>query len=181
MTKKFIGNKSNFAIEYEFIDDTRETELSMFIDCKNILEFRQNEKILTPRWNFEELMLWLRGFIDGMSEEPYPVEVDGEFAAVKDVNAREFDTDDIEEFDKYYDKLDEWNMKHRWHTAASGAILPDLYFEQKGNTVEISWNNNDLYDGVIFSNILGGARIEKQLFVDVVDKFLKDYAKHWFA
>ena len=181
MTREIVGNKSVFAIEYVSFDDVNETELYMFVKGENILEFKQNGKTLTSRWDFEDLALWLRIFLDGMSDDPYPVEVDGEYAAIKDINAREFDTDDDEEFDKYYDKLDEWNTSHRWHTAVSDAILADVYFEKKGNFVEISWNNEDLYDGVVFSHVVGGEKIDKQVFVNVVDKFLKGYAEHWFA
>jgi len=115
-----------------------------------------------------------------MKEDPYPVEAEGEFASIKDINAREFETDDDEEFDAYYDKLDDWNLRHRWHPAASGAILADLYFQLSGADIEISWNNQEPEDGVYFKYSLGGVRIPKGQFVKAVDSFLKAYATHWF-
>ena len=98
---------------------------------------------------------------------------------MKDNNAREFDSDNDEEFDAYYDRLYEWNLRHRWHTASSGAILADVYFQLVGDCVEISWNNEDLDEEVEFVQQLGGARVKKETFISVVDSFLKEYANHW--
>ena len=116
-----------------------------------------------------------------MTEDPYPVEADGEYAAMKDISARDFDSDDEDEFDAYYDKLDEWNLRHRWHPASSGAILADVYFQLIGDEIEISWNNEDNGDGIKFQNLLGGARIKKDVFYATVDTFLKAYANHWLT
>ena len=51
---------------------------------------------MTTQWNLDDITLWLRSFIDHLNEDPYPVEADGEYAAIKDINAREFDSDDDE-------------------------------------------------------------------------------------
>ena len=174
------GADNVFSIEYAFFDDTKETELLMFINGNNILAFHCDGISSTTRWNLDELALWLRQFLDNMKEDPYPVETDGEFAAMKDISAREFDSDDEEEFDAYYDKLDEWNLRHRWHPASSGAILADVYFQLVGEYVEISWNNEDAEDGIAFDNIIGGARIEKEVFIRTIDDFLRAYSLHWF-
>lgn len=177
---KIIGDKSLFAIEYTFLDSTRETELSLYVSGSNLLSFECGGQQLTTRWNLDELAMWLRNYLDNMQEDPYPVEAAGDYAAIKDINARDFDSDDDEAFDAYYDTLDDWNSRHRWHPACAGAILADLYFQQVGETVEISWNNQDAEEGVVFSSILGGTSIPKELFVSVVDQFLKDYAHHWY-
>lgn len=170
-----IGDKNEFAIEYSFIDDTI-TEIAMFHNEQNILEFERNGEKLTTRWNLDEIVLWLRNFINNMTEDPYPVETTGRFAAQKDQTAREFESDNEEEFDTYYDRLDEWNLRHRWHTASLGAIISDLYFQQVGNNVEISWNNADSENDVYFTSIEGGFVIDKSDFINVVDSFLKAYA-----
>ncbi len=169
-----------FAIEYEFFDDERETQISMLIDGKNILSFVRDGRELTTRWNLDELALWLRNFIDNLKEDPYPVEAEGEYAAIKDISSREFETDDDDEFDVYYDKLDEWNLRHRWHPASGGAILADVYFQLVDNNVEVSWNNQEPEHGVIFKYELGGTCVSKEMFVREVDAFLKAYADHWF-
>ena len=175
-----ISNNPNFSISYSFFDDTRETELSMNVNGNNILAFNRNGTLLTTRWNLDKLAEWLRYFIDHMATDPYPVDADGEYAAMKDISARDFDTDDEDTFDAYYDKLDEWNLRHRWHPASSGAILADVYFQLVGDNVEISWNNENADDNVKFQNQLGGVRINKDDFYSTVDAFLKAYATHWF-
>lgn len=179
--RKFISNEeSSFSIIYEFFDEKHETQLSMLIGGDNILSFERDGRILTTRWNLDELALWLREFLDQMKEDPYPVEAKGNYAANKDVTAREFDTDDDDEFDAYYDKLDEWNLRHRWHTASDGAILADLYFQLVDNHVEISWNNLDPEEGVKFKYELGGTCVSREQFVQEIETFLRAYAEHWF-
>ena len=169
-----------FSIEYDFYDESHETEIKMLINGENILAFNRNGCTLTTRWNLDDIALWLRSFINNMAEDPYPVEVEGEFAAIKDINAREFDSDDDEEFDAYYDVLDDWNLRHRWHPVSNGAILADLYFQLVGEFVEISWNNQDAESDVSFTHVLGGTRIPKELFGETVNNFLREYALHWF-
>lgn len=170
-------NGADFSVAYTFFDDTHETELSMNVNGINILAFEREGASLTTRWNLDDLAEWLRYFIDHMTEDPYPVEAEGEYAAMKDVNARDFDSDDEAEFDAYYDKLDEWNLRHRWHPASSGAILADVYFQLVGEVVEISWNNEDTGD-IKFKNLIGGARVNKDVFYNTIDSFLKAYATH---
>lgn len=176
-----ISNSPDFTITYSFFDDTRETELSMNINGSNILAFNRDGAALTTRWNLDELAEWLRSFIDHMAIDPYPIETEGEYAAMKDITARDYDTDDDDAFDAYYDKLDEWNLRHRWHPACSGAILADVYFQLVGEEVEISWNNEDSGNDITFQNKLGGTRIAKDVFYTTIDNFLKAYAMHWFS
>ena len=180
MNTSNINVETTFTIKYAFFDETRETEISVLVNDENILSFERDGKQLTTRWNLDELALWLRDFLDHLKEDPYPVETEGEYASIKDINAREFDTDDDEEFDAYYDKLDDWNLRHRWHPASGGAILSDLYFQLVGENIEISWNNQEPEEGVKFRYELGGVNIPKERFLSEVDSFLKEYAEHWF-
>ncbi len=172
--------KEKLTIKYSFFDESRETELAIFVNDNNILGFKRDDVSYTTRWNLDDIAFWLRDFLDKMQEDPYPVETEGEYAANKDITARDYDNDDEEEFDAYYDKLDEWNLRHRWHTASAGAILADLYFQLVGDCVEISWNNEDAEDDVIFDNKIGGCRIDKEQFASAVNEFLRAYAMHWF-
>ena len=174
-----IGNEDVFAIGYSFFDEFHTTELSMFINGKNILGFT-NDMHRTTRWNLDELAEYLREFLDTMADDPFPVDAEGHYAAEKDAAAREFDSDDYEVFDQYYDRLDEWGWRHTWHHASAGAILEDVYFQQVGDTVEISWNNEDCEDDIVFDCKLGGASVPKDIFIQVVNDFLQAYALHWF-
>ena len=181
MKKNIENDVPRFTIKCSYYDDLHETEISMFVNDNNILSFERNGKVLTTRWDLDEISFWLRTFIDNMIEDPYPVEVEGEFAANKDINAREFDTDNEDEFNAYYDALDDWNLRHRWHPASSGAILADVCCQLVEDYVEISWNNQDSEEGVVFHNLIGGVRIPKDIFYTTVDSFLKEYADHWFC
>ena len=179
--KQLIGNKQTFALEYAFFDGSHETELSIYVNGINILAFERTGIILTTRWNIDELAMWLRDFIDKMSDDPYPVDCEGQYAAQKDYVARDFDSDDDEIFEAYYQKLYTWNLRHRWHSASSGAILADVFFQQVGDYVEVSWDNRNSEDGIVFLNEIGGASIPKEKFYEIVDSFLKAYACHWFS
>lgn len=173
-------NISDFKIKYEFIDDTHETELSIYIDDVNILAFKRNEALLTTRWNLDSIANWLRNFIDAVDEDPFPFDVDGEFSAIKDIAAREFDSEDIDEIEAHYNSLYDWNLRHRWHTESSGAILADVYYLVIGDKVEISWNNTDSEEDVEFILDVGGTHVLRTQFYQEVDSFLKDYADHWY-
>lgn len=107
------------------------------------------------------------------------MDVEGDYAAEKDLKAHEFDSDNDEEFDAYYDRLYEWNLRHRWHPASAGAILADVYFQLIGDSIEVSWNNTDAEEEVTFRNLLGGARVGRKLFVSAVDSFIQAYTRHW--
>ena len=181
MKKRIIGDKQQFAMEYTFLDKSHDTELSMYVEGKNILAFTHVGQDLTTRWNLDELAEWLRKFLNELNEDPYPVDCEGTFAAQKDCNARDFESDDDDIFEAYYEKLYDWNLRHRWHPACSGAILANAYFQRVGNYVEVSWNNEDAEEGVIFQCLNGGAKIQCNVFCSVVNTFLKDYADHWFS
>lgn len=178
--EKILGDKSSFGIGFIFFDDAHETELSMYIKGRNILAFTREGKRMTTRWNLDGLAIWLRDFIDNMLEDIFPFEVEGDSIADKDRNAREFDPDDDDEFDRYYEKLYEWDERHRWHSKSNGAILANVYFQRVGNSVEVSWNNADLEEYVIYDTEEGSELVNKDTFVKVVDEFLKEYANHWF-
>lgn len=175
-----IGNPSNFAISYCFYEDSHETEIEMIVNNINLLEFERNGCHLTTKWNLDDLVIWLRTFLNNLSEDPYPVDNEGLFAAEKDLLARDFDTDDDAIFDAYYDCIDAWTEKHCWHSASSGGILSDLFFQQIGNKIEISWNNSYQPVGVSFKSNIGFVTVEKDIFIKVIDSFLKKYAQHWF-
>ena len=176
-----FGSPDVFAIECAMYRDSHETEISMFIEGRNILEFELDGRKHTACWNFDELTSWLRHFLETMEEDPYPAACSSRYAAGKDTESRNFDSDNEEVFDAWYDRLDEWNLRHRWHTASDGAILADVYFELAGDHVEISWNNADadLDPGVKFSEITGGASIDRTLFEDTAGAFLNFYEAYW--
>lgn len=178
---KLIGDKKQFALRYTFYKRSGDTELEMFLDGKNILEFYRDGKKRTTRWDLEGIAFWLRNFIDHMEEDPFPFDCEGRYASEKDKMARNFDSDDDDLFDEYYDKLYEWDFRHRWHTESNGAVLANVYFQLVGENVEISWNNEGLEPNVTFTQGSGGASIPKEVFISVVNTFLRNYADEWYS
>ena len=98
MKTSLIGDKQVFGIEYTFLDGSHDTEIAMYVKGRNILAFERNGQIMTTRWDLDELAMWLRQFINGMAEDPYPVECEGQYAAQKDDAARDFESDDDEDW-----------------------------------------------------------------------------------
>ena len=181
MSEVTIGDVNYFAIQYAFFDDLYSTEISMIVNGDNILSFSRDGEHRTTRWDLDELAEWLRDFIDHMQDDPYPVDVKGGYAALMDWNARDFESEDQEVFDQYYDRLNEWVWRHTWHHARAGAILSDVFFRLVGDQVEISWDNRTAEGGVQFDSVLGCGYVSKKMFVDVMNRFLQDYASHWFG
>lgn len=174
------GDPSDFAIGYAFIGDDRTTEISMFVKGGNILGFTSGGAHRTTRWPYlEGLVAWLARFSSSMVDDPYPMAVDGEFAAQKDQNARTFESDDIDAMDAYYGPLNDWTYRHTWHSESGGAILANVYFEYRSGLVELSWDNQGLGDEAVFDYDLGGARIDAETFRAVVREFVHEYERHW--
>ena len=117
-----------------------------------------------------------------MWEDPYPLQIEGGFAAQKDSNAREFDTDGMQEFDaySYYDLLDPWTWEHTRSHESGGSVLSNNYFELKDGLIELSWDNRGrdppLYT---FDCGPGGTRVNAEVFKADVLKFVDTYERHW--
>lgn len=180
---RLFGDKAVFAIWFRDIPvepgEERLSELSMYVRGCNILGFTYHGGHRTTQWNLDDLVAWLRSYALDMQEDPYPVDADGCCAALQDINARNYDTDDDAAFDAYYDRLYDWVHRHNWHAQSAGAILASVYFERKGEWVEISWNNEDADSGVAFDYIIGWRRVPFGVFHDVLAEFLRQYGKTW--
>ena len=183
-----IGNPAEFAIGYAFIGDERTTEISMIVDEKNLLGFTRDGYHYTTRWLYlEGLVAWLKNFALNMANDPFPIDIDGEYAAEKDANARELapDLDDdssdeeMEAFDAYFDRFADWTWNHTWLSERGGAILSDIFFEYKDGVVELSWDNRNEHDGVSFDFKFGGTRVDAETFKAVVLQFVDAYEEHW--
>lgn len=184
----FIGDSSNFAIGYAFIDDQRTTEISMIASGTNLLGFTKEGSRYTTRWPYlEGLVAWLKCFVLNMTEDPFPISVDGEYAAEKDANARacapslgdESTDEELEAADIYFDSFEDWTWNHTWLSERGGAILSNMFFEYKDGKVELSWNNLNDHGGVSFDCKLGGVRVDAEVFKTVVLEFVDAYEKHW--
>lgn len=183
-----IGDSAEFAIGYAFMGNRRTTELSMWAEGKNLLGFTKEGCRYTTRWLYlEDLVAWLNDFVSNMANDPFPIDVDGEYAAEKDANARalapnlddDSSDEELDAFDAYFDRFEDWSWNHTWVSACSGAILPRVFFEYKDGTVELSWDNRNSKDGVVFDCEFGGTRVNAETFESVVLKFVNAYEGHW--
>lgn len=183
-----IGDTSSFAIGYAFIGDDRCTELSMWAEGTNLLGFTKEGCHYTTRWLYlEGLVAWLNSFALNMKDDPFPIDVEGEYAAEKVAHARglapELDDDSSDEeldaFDAYFDRFDDWAQNHTWISERGGAILSNMFFEYKDGMVEISWDNRNEHDGVSFDCKFGGVRVDSETFKAVVFEFVDAYERHW--
>ena len=182
------GNPAEFAIGYASIGDERCTEISMWAEGTNLLGFTREGCHYTTRWCYlEDLVAWLNSFALNMKDDPFPIAVEGEYAAEKDANARalapELDDDSSDEeldaFDAYFDRFEDWSWNHTWVSERGGAILSNMYFEYKDGMVELSRNNSNEHDGVSFDCKFGGTRVDAETFKAVVFEFVDAYEKHW--
>lgn len=183
-----IGDPSVFAIGYAFLGDDRCTELSMWVHGTNLLGFTKEGGRYTTRWPYlEDLVAWLNNFALSMADDPFPIDVDGEYAAEKDANARDHapelddgsSDEEMEAFDAYFDHFSDWTWDHTWHSESGGAILSHMFFEYKDGMVELSWDNRGGTFGYEFDCEFGGTRVDAETFKAVVLEFVDAYERHW--
>ena len=188
LNQALVGDPSVLAIGYAFIGNDRCTELSMWADGTNLLGFTREGCRYTTRWSYlEDLVAWLNSFALSMADDPFPIDVEGEYAAEKDAKARAFSPDldddssdeELEAFDTYMDSFGDWSWTHSWHHESGGAILSHIFFEYRGDMVELSWDNRYPEDGVSFDCEFGGTRVYAEAFKTVVLEFVDAYERHW--
>lgn len=185
-----IGDTEQFAIGYAFLPrepNTSEnypmhqcTEMAMVVAGTNLMGFTRDETACTVRWQLDEAVEFLDEFARNSRDEKFPfADVPGCCLAELEYNARDFDTDDDDEFDRYYDALDEYVWPRSWHHTCGEAVFPFIYFRVVGNDVEISWDNRDAPEGVAFDTVAGHALVPLATFRDVVSRFVAAYLGHW--
>lgn len=177
------NDKTEFIIQTRlFSEQHHESECLMLVFGKNILEYvyKDEKNSRTTTGNLDDLMAYLEHTLEFTdSDEPFPYCVSGNTAAELDRAAREFSSDDMDVFDEYYDKLDEWSYAHSWLHAGNGYYLPDVMFRRVSNEIEISWDNENLYEDVLYTSLKGYVRIPCEQYKAVIQSALEDYHKLW--
>ena len=157
------------------------TEFYFYVNGKNILEYIYDSK---EKWTttgyLDDLMEYLRftlSFID--NDEPFPYDYEANSAIELDEIARDFDTDDEEEFYKYYDKLNDWRWNHCWHHERAGAYIADVMFRKVGNNIEISWDSEHEGEHVLFTNPKGCVLVPCFEYFDTITDIISEYNQLW--
>ncbi len=177
------SEESSLAFQVRIISEQyHESELVLLVHGINILEYvyKDETKRRTIIGNIDDLMAYLESTIQFTdSDIPFPYHVLGDNASELDKEARKYDTDDMDEFDKYYDTLDEWTYPHSWIHAGNGYFIPDVMFRKVDTDIEISWNNENLYDDAKFTSLTGCVRIPCEQYITIIQNTIETYRRLW--
>lgn len=172
------GNKDIFAIEYEK-EDNDEYFFEMWINKKPICCFTRNGKFQKFKWNLDSLVEWFENNIKYIiKEEKFPLLINAESSIDFYNKSSEFDSDDMDEFDRWYDIRQEWYFHHSWFINRDGAFLPDVFFRAVNEKIEIEWDNIDTYEEIIYKFPKGLFYVDKKEFSDTLFSFIKSYKEN---
>lgn len=173
--KNIYGSKSTFAIEYEK-ENNEECTFEMWVDGKPICCFTRNGEFQKYRWNLSSLVEWFEQNIEYIiTEREFPLLIKADSSIDFYVKSSEFDTDDMEAFDRWFDIRQEWYFHHSWFINRDGSFLPDVFFRVVGEKVEIEWDNTYTYEDIIFKFPKGLFYVDKQDFCNTLYRFLNSY------
>lgn len=157
------------------------TEFYFYVNGKNILEYIYDSKEKwTTTGDLDDLLEYLKytlSFIE--HDEPFPYDIKANSAVEMDDIARDFDTDDQEEFDRYYDKLEDWSWKHCWVHERAGAFVPDVMFRKVRDNIEISWMSAFEDENVQFTNPKGCVLVPCFEYFDTITDIISAYNQLW--
>lgn len=173
---KTFGCKKEFALEYELDNDLEEAQFNLYIENKSICAFKKNNIICKFKWDIRDLVEWLDTNLNCiLNEEKFPLSVDAKTAFEFMENSNNFDSDDDDEFDRWYEVRQDWIFQHSWYSSRAGGYLADIYFFRVGDEIEVSWNNANLYHNIEFLNPTGIYYIKAIVFKDIITKFINSF------
>ena len=182
------GNKEKLAIEFKKIsDEDHVSEIYLYIHGNNICEWNyvDSKNRRTTRWNLDDLVEYLYSTLDfTFHDEPFPIDgILGECAIQLDNKARDFDSDNEEEMDEYYSKLNDWTYAHSWHHESAGAVLADVMFRKVDNAIEVSYWNDSMPEGVEenihYTYTYGFITIPIEEYRQIITEALNEYNSMW--
>jgi hypothetical protein len=171
-----FGDKKEVAIYYNFSGDYDRIEFDLFIEDKSICTYSRNGQIHSLELDIRDIIEWFEKNLDNLlTDTNFPLPVTGSNSIELVNKASDFDSDDDDEFFNWYEKRQDWMFAHSWFSSRAGGFLPDVYFRNKDNDVEICWDSTDLFtdEGVIFLNPKGTYYVDIDYFESVVMSFMK--------
>ena len=174
---RIFGNKDNFAIEYEFIDNPEKVYINstygyikLWVKGTDICTYNKNYQ---HEGDIYYLVEWFCDKIEYiLGYDIFPLSVKGNTAVELIENADQYESDDMLEFVLWYAAKSRWILNHCWFNARNGAVLPCVYFRRFEKCIEISWDNTFWRkEGIIFSS-------EKDIHIvqfEVFSKILADF------
>lgn len=170
-----FGKRDLFGIEY-FLIDMEKAYFEIWVYNKPICSFYKNNIKYQCICNLLNIVEWLNKNISNiLNEEEFPLPVEANTSIEFYIKSGGFDSDDIDEFDKWFEKRQEWYFSHSWYSERAGSYLAEILFRRVNNKIEIEWDNTSLYDEVCFMNPKGLYYIDINLFEQIIDEFVSDF------
>lgn len=182
---KYFGNKEVFAVAYELkespFNKSEGNELTwgvfqMWVNNKSVCTFSMDNQIRDYEWDLIFIVEWLcKNKNNILNEKQFPLPTEGNNAIELYNNSGDFDSDDDDEFDLWFEKRQDWYFRHSWYSDNGGSFLADVVFRRVKNTIEIAWDNSDLYSEINFINPKGICYVPFELFQEVINNFIEDF------
>lgn len=172
---KQFGDKNIFAIEYKILEYNY-GKFELWIYGKPVCCFLKNETVNIYEGNLLYIVEWFKLNISNILNEcEYPLPIIATSSLDFLNKSGDFDSDDMSEFDKWYELRQDWYFRHSWYCSRDGSYLADIIFRKSDDKIEIEWDNTNLYENVYFINSKGLYFIDIYLFKNVIDDFIRDF------
>ncbi|OPX42614.1 hypothetical protein CLHUN_34340 [Ruminiclostridium hungatei] len=182
---KYLGDKEVFAVAYElkespFSECGRNEPtwgvFKMWVDSKSVCTFSMNDKKREYEWDLIYIVEWLyKNKNNIFNETQFPLPIEGKNSIEFYKSSGDFDSDDDDEFNLWFEKRQDWYFRHSWYSDNGGSFLADVFFRRVKNTIEIAWDNSDLYSELNFINPKGIFYVQFELFKEVINNFIEDF------
>lgn len=182
---KYFGNKEIFAVAYELKDSPFNLSgkneptwgiFQMWINDKSVCTYSREDKEHEYEWDLIFIVEWLyKNKTNILNESQFPLPSEGNNALELYYNSGDFDSDNIDVFDTWYKKRQDWFFEHSWYSNNGGSYLADVLFRRVADTIEIAWDNTELYSEIKYNNPKGIYYIPVTLFQNVVESFIEDF------
>ncbi|WP_152425935.1 hypothetical protein [Paenibacillus shenyangensis] len=181
-----FGDCNIFSVKYEFtMNRFNEKGLladtwgmfELWVNGKELCRFSKNDQEQTYEWNLIHVVEWMCENLPSiLHEEEFPLPVKGNTTLELLTSSLDFDSENDDEFDEWFGTKQGWEFKHSWFSSRGGSYLPEIYFRRDGSQIEISWNNEGLYNnGISFLFMTGVEYVPIQVFESVLKNFIQDF------
>ncbi len=169
-----FGDKKIFALGLELIDGGYSVYL--YTSGNNILEYLYEGEKYTFTWHtLQYFMEWLQTNLKYILDEEDVCELfDGQRPAATQAELYRLGKMSLKEAERFLDAWQPWYFRHAWLTCRDGAYLADVCFRTMDRKVEISWQNEKLFqdEGVCYTHPKGSAYVDVDFFRQAAEGFL---------
>ena len=89
------------------------------------------------------------------------------------------DEEELSKLEECSELLNSWVQKHNWFYYRDATFIPNVTFRRVDNSIEISWDNNELFDEeeVYYVHKEGCVLVDINLFESVIKELILEYKK----